>query len=184
MNKAQIKQSLESGKLSLSIWEKSTHFEAVGFIFLFPAFAIILHLRDTLQGNPRAFRETEIWFIVATSLLALFVLILLNRGLKMVEIKHSLNRKQIDSILKKLSKELAWTTLKSNDEHFIAQTSPSSFIGKRGERITILFDEGKIWVNSISDPSKRGSVLFMARNKKHIERLKAEIGRSKKDARR
>lgn len=177
MNKAQIKQSLESGKLSLSIWEKSTHFEAVGFIFLFPAFAIILHLRDNLQGNPRAFRETEIWFIVVSSLLALFILILQNHGLKMVEIQHSLSRKQIDAVLKKLSKELAWTILKSDEEHFMAQTSPKSLIGKRGERITILFDEGKIWVNSISDPSKRGSVLFMASNKKHIARLKAEIGR-------
>ena len=175
MTNEQIKYSIETGEMKLGNWDKFTHYEIVGFLFIIPALFIFFHLKDYFQGTSRPFREGEIWFMIIPSILGLLFYILQKSRLKFKSIDTKLTRDELELIIEKLANELEWTPYVKNKKVIIAKTHPSFFSGSWGEQITILFDKNRILVNSICDPDKRSSIVSMGRNKKNMDRLTEEI---------
>ncbi|MDJ1497635.1 hypothetical protein QNI19_32145 [Cytophagaceae bacterium DM2B3-1] len=71
--------------------------------------------------------------------------------------------------------ELGWVPYLMDEEVIIAKTYPRLLSGSWGERITILFDNNKVLVNSICDPDKHSSVVLFGGNEKNETRLIEEI---------
>ena len=61
---------------------------------------------------------------------------------------------------------------------YVGVTHPGFFSGSYGEKITIIFGDGYVMVNSINDPNNRPGLINMGRNKINREamnnRIKAE----------
>ena len=175
MTKEQIKYSIETGKMKLGNWDKLTHYGIVGFMFIIPTMFIFFHLKAYFQGASKPFQAGEIWIMIIPSILGLLFYWLQKNRLKFKSIDTKLTRFELDPVIEKVANELEWIVYVKNKKLVIAKTQPSFFSGSWGEQITILFDENRILVNSICDPSKRSSVVSMGRNNKNMNRLIEEI---------
>jgi len=178
MTNEQIKYSIETGKLKLGNWDKFTHYNIVVMLFFITAIFIFFLLIDYIEGTHNLFIEGEIWFMIIPSILGLLFYRLQRKRLKFKIINTRLTRKQLYPIIEKVAKELEWIPSVPkiiNGKVIIAKTHPSLFSGSWGERITIIFDEDKVLVNSICDPDRRSSVVSMGRNKMNMNRLIEEI---------
>jgi len=59
----------------------------------------------------------------------------------------------------------------------VAKTTGDLFAPFWGERITIVFDNAQIHINSICDPSKMSSIISFGRNKKNVDAIELIIKR-------
>lgn len=75
------------------------------------------------------------------------------------------------NIIEEVGKELKWVPNSRNEYVFKARTFPGFFSGSWGEQITILFGKNEIYINSICDLQKQGSVVSMGRNRKNMRLL-------------
>ena len=175
MTDQQRQLALQTNKLQLSFWEKTSHFGIVGFLLLIPLTFLSFHLKDALNGTPVQLKTDEIPFLIVPPIIALLFYKLQVNRLKFKEIHTSLSREELYIIIEKTGKELKWYPQKINNDFIIAKTHPSFFSGSWGEQIIILFDTNRILVNSICDPDQKGSLVSMGRNKKNVTRLTEEI---------
>tara|TARA_B110000261_G_C12905975_1_gene286415 strand:- start:111 stop:653 length:543 start_codon:yes stop_codon:yes gene_type:complete len=171
MTKEQLKYSLETKELKLSIWDRISHFGIVFFLLFIPAVFVFLHLKGYFEGTPKPFKQAELWFMIAPLLIAVVFYIIQRNRLKFKLIPTSLTRDAIVLIIEKTAKELEWHPHIVDDKFIIAKTHPGFLSGSWGEQITILFDENHILVNSICDPDKKSSVTSMGRNNKNEKKL-------------
>lgn len=175
MTKDQIKYAIETGEMKLSNRDKLNHYRIVGFLFFIPALFIFFHLQDYFQGTQKAFQGEKIWFIIIPSILGLLFYKLQKNKLKFNILHTNITREEFDPIVEKIANELEWKPYVKNKKIIIAKTHPGFLSGSWGEQITILFDQNRILVNSICDPSKQSSVVSMGRNKQNVNRLVEEI---------
>lgn len=175
MTKEQKQFILQNNKLRLSFWDKISHFSIVGFLLFIPLIFVFLQLKDALNGTSRPVKESEIYFLIIPTLLALLFYKLQSDRLKFKEVFTTLSRQQLTVIIEKVGNNLKWYPEKINNEVIIAKIHPSFFSGSWGEQITILFDTNRVLVNSICDPDKKSSVVSMGRNKKNVNKLIEEI---------
>lgn len=175
MTDQQRQIALQTNKLQLLFWEKTSHFGIVGFLLLIPLTFLSFHLKDALNGTPVQLKTSEILFLIVPSIIALLFYKLQVNRLKFKEIHTSLSREKLNSIIEKTGKELKWYPQKISNEFIIVKTRPSFFSGSWGEQITILFDTNRVLVNSICDPDQKTSLVSMGRNKKNVNRLAEEI---------
>lgn len=175
MTNEQIKHSLETRELNLSNIQKFTHYALVFFFFMIPATLILLHLKDILNGTPKAMLENEIWFLTIPPILGFLVFLIQKKRLKLEPISTNLSRSEIDKVIENVAKKLEWHLIIKGNNVIIAKTYPSFFSGSWGEQITILFDNKRILVNSICDPDRKSSMVSMGRNKRNRNTLVEEI---------
>ena len=71
--------------------------------------------------------------------------------------------------------ELKWRVSYANEKGIVGVTNPSLFSGNWGERITVFYSDGLVYLNSICDPQKEGSIISKGRNKKNIEAIVTSI---------
>ena len=94
-----------------------------------------------------------------------------------MRVDTKLDRDQLNRIIELTGEELKWMPFYVDDQIIIAKTFPGFWSGSWGEQITIMFDNGRILMNSICDPDKKSSVFSNGRNTKNInllvERVKA-----------
>lgn len=175
MTEEQRQLSLQTNKLTLTFWDKVSHFGIVGFLIFIPLMFIFFHLKDAINGTPKSLKDGEIYFLIIPTLLGLLFYKLQSDRLKFKEVHTTLSRKELADIIEKVGTELKWYPQEISDDIVVAKTHPSFFSGSWGEQITILFDTNKVLVNSICDPDKKSSVVSMGRNKKNINKLVEEI---------
>ena len=64
-----------------------------------------------------------------------------------------------------------WTLHATGNNFIVAKARPSLFMFSWGEQVTVLFDNGRVLVNSICDPDKKSSVTSFGRNKRHVRAI-------------
>jgi hypothetical protein len=175
MNNEQLKYSLLNRELKLSNWEKFSHYGIVGFCFIIPLTFTFLHLKDYFENTPKAIKSGEMWFFIIPTLIGILFYYIQKNRLKFKEVNTSLNRAELNKIIEKVAEELEWEIYLKNSKIIVAKTHPSFLSGSWGEQITIIFENGKVLVNSICDPDKRSSVVSMGRNKQNEDKLKKAI---------
>lgn len=175
MKKEKIIESIKSSELKLEIWEIIHHFYIVGFILILPVSLLGFHLFDIYNGKTSQLKEGEIWFYIIPPILSILFYYYQKNRLKFKIVNTNLNRNEIASIIEKVGTELKWIPYIVNEKVIIAKTNPSFLSGSWGEKITILFDSNKVYINSICDPDKRISISSMGRNKENMNKLAEEI---------
>ena len=182
MTNEDLKHVLETGKLKLSFWNKFSHYGIVGFLIIIPTTLVFLHLKAYFEEIQNPLKEGEILFIIIPVILAVFFYLLQRNRLKFKTVETSLNRGEIDLIIKRVSNELEWMEFIYNDKIIVAKTHPGFLSGSWGEQITILLDKNVIFINSICDPNKQSSIVSMGRNKQNENKLIEEIELATKQA--
>ena len=177
MKKELIKKSLETGELHLTFWQREGHYGLVIYLLIIPTIFLFFFIKDVINDNfERAKPEFLVIGLIACGL-SFVIYRLQKKRLKFVTIETKLDRDQLTQIIELTGEELKWRPHFIDDQVIIAKTFPGFWSGSWGEQITIIFDKGKIFVNSICDPDSRSSVFSNGRNTKNInllvERVKA-----------
>lgn len=175
MTDEQIANSIKTGELQLGFGDKTTHYEVVGVLFLIPTMFLCFYLYKVLQGSSIQLHPAVVLGSLVSTLLGLNMYRLQKRRLKLTIVDTTLTRDEIVRIMEPVATELEWMPEFWNDQVIIATTAPGFWAFRPGERITILFDENRMLVNSINDPSGRGSIDSYARNRRNVTRLLEEI---------
>ena len=175
MKKELIKKSLETGELQLTFWQKEGHFGIVFYLLIIPAFFLFFFINDTNSSNFYE-RKIEIPLIVFTSCgISLLTYWHQRKMLKFVTVATKLNREELTKIIETTGEQLDWKPHFMDDQVFIAKTFPGFWSGSSGEQITVLFDNGRILINSIGNPDNRGALFSNGRNKKNINFLVEQV---------
>jgi len=154
------------------------HYLVVYRFFFFSAFMLFLFfLIISSEGHkfPIFIICSFLTISIAAIIMAFWLLWLQNRRLRLVTIETKFSRKEIKKIILELSKEFDWEIDLSNKEILIAIASPRYFFSLRKKRITFLFDEGRVLVNSINIPLYWEVPYSYKRNKKNIKIIRERI---------
>ncbi len=177
MKRELVTKSLETGELQLTFWQKEGHYGLVIYLLVIPAIFLFFLTRDLIAGDYTKMKWEILVAGLAASGLSFFVYRLQRKRLRFVTVDTALHRDQLMKIIELTGRELQWLPFYMDDQVIIAKTFPGFWSGSWGEQITIMFDNGKILINSICDPDKRSSVFSNGRNSKNInllvERVKA-----------
>jgi hypothetical protein len=171
MKKELIKKSLETGELHLTFWQKEGHFGLVIYLLIIPITFLFFSIKDAITGNFDKIRPELLIFGAIACGLSFVTYRLQRKRLKFVTVDTNLDRDQLTKIIELTGEELKWRPLFIDDQVIVAKTFPGFWSGSWGEQIAIMFDNGKILINSICDPDSRSSVFSNGRNTKNINLL-------------
>lgn len=167
MTQEEYYKSIETGKLQLSRKDWLTHFGVAGFLFFIPLMLFSIHLFKFFEGNPFSFRDGEVYLLLVPIIIG-FLFLLLQRGrLKFKVLTTTLSQKELTEYIERLCKEWDWKPYFHNKNVFIAKTKRGG--GSWGEQVTILYNGNEVWVNSICDPDKKGSLVSFGRNRQNVQ---------------
>jgi uncharacterized membrane protein (GlpM family) len=172
MTKRIYDKSIETRELQMvGFWVNFTHFSVVGFLLIMPTTVLVFHLMNFIQNHSDSFREGEIWIVTIPPVLATIFYFMQKRQLKFKVINTTLNSVQLKEVIIEVAKKLNWEFKSATTNTYVAKTNPGFFSGSWGEQITILFDNDRVFVNSICDPEKRSSIFSAGRNNENEQTL-------------
>lgn len=171
MKKELIEKSLQTRELQLTFWQKEGHYGLVIYLLIIPTVFLFFFIKDAANGNfDRAKPEFLVVGVIACGL-SFMTYRLQRKRLKFVTVDTTLDRDQLTRIIELTGEELKWSPFYIDEQVIVAKTFPGFWSGSWGEQITIIFDNGKVLINSICDPDKRSSVFSNGRNTKNIDLL-------------
>jgi len=180
MTKEECNISIATGERQLpGFWAKATHYGVVLFCLFFPAIFLCNYLFNYLKGTQLPFDASELCiFVVLPFVFGVLLFMLQKRRLKFKHITTTLTRAQIEAIIHRVGDELEWKGHYVSSNAYKAKTYPGFFSGSWGEAITILLAGNSVFVNSICDPDKRGSLASFGRNRENENTLIESIKRA------
>ncbi len=167
MTQEEYNKSIETGELQLNCKDWLTHFGVVGFLFFMPLMLLSIHLFKFFEGNPFSFRDGEFYILIVPIIIGFLFFILQRSRLKFKVLTVRLSQKELTAYIEQLCKEWDWKPYFHNKNIFIAKTKMGG--GSWGELVTILFNGNEVWINSICDPDKHGSIVSMGRNRENVK---------------
>lgn len=183
MTDAQVKNSIKDRELKLGRSDRFTHFEIVFWLIFLASIMPALFLYDLIaygQIKLAAPVSTAIGvFTFIPSILAIIFYSVQKRRLALTEIKTPLTREQLRDLILQLAENKKWEARNNRKTFMIMKTHPSFWSGSWGEQITVLFDDRRVWVNSICDPEQQTSVVSMGRNKNNVATLVSDLSGSR-----
>lgn len=176
MTREQVKRAKERERLCLSRWHQFNHYFPAFFFALIPAVFVVVTIYDWLSEiyRPKAIRPDSLvfWmFILIPIIVGILVFRFQRNQLKMTKIQVDLDGASQRDRIRRISKQLGWDIVSDTSEGFVSRTHPSFWSGSWGERITVIYDDNCIWVNSICDPDKRSSLVSCGRNKANVRAI-------------
>lgn len=90
-------------------------------------------------------------------------------------IPTSLDKQAIYDQIYKLSVTYDWDVDHYGEDCIVAHTNPSFWGMTWGEQIFVVFDKGRVWVNSVNDLNKRTSICSFGHNKRNIRRIREAL---------
>jgi|SRR5687768_6891881 len=175
MDNELIKRSKKTGQVQLSTGEKFGHYGIVIYILIIPVTMILFTIKDLFTKGSANFRTEFIWVLLIAGGVSYLFYRLQKTRLKLTKVETNLTRQEIEKLVEDTAEELKWYPHLIEDEIIIAKTHPGFWSGSWGEQITIIFDSGRIWINSICDPGSMSSVTSNGRNDKNINTLKERV---------
>ncbi len=177
MKRELINKSLETGELQLTLSQKEGHYGIVIALLIIPTVFLFFLIKNLITNDLDKIKPELLIFGTIASGLGFLAYRLQRKRLRFVTVDTNLDRDQLTKIIELTGEELKWAPFYIDDQVIIAKTFPGFWSGSWGEQITIMFDNGKVLINSICDPDKKSSVFSNGRNTKNIsllvERVKA-----------
>jgi|GEM_PF-3089392 len=176
MKQKLIDASIASGRLKLSPYHLFSHYYIVPLFLLPPITFGSLTLWDYLHSET-IFKKIDytIIYIVPISL-SLLCFWLQYIRLKLTVIKTSFPADEMLKILRKAIKNLGWHASINNKKVIIVKMDDDWAMRNSGFQVTILICNNLVYLNSINDPDRRSSPIWLG-NKKNIKDLVTEINR-------
>ena len=97
------------------------------------------------------------------------------RKLYFKEVRTPLGKEEIFEAVAEVGEKDGWTLDHAGEDCIVAHTNPGMWSLTWGEQIFIVFDEGRIWVNSINDLNKRTNIISFVRTKRNIRKVKEAV---------
>ena len=176
MHKVDVKRSIETGRLWLSFGDKLSYF--------FPAYGIVgisvfmpsFWLYDQIIGSskPVAIRPGEpasYFFVLVPLFLGAAIYLFQNRALRLVAVRTGRGKAENRAFVRARAKKLGHFIVLDNKDALVGITNPPFRSGSWGERVTVLFQDGEVFVNSICDPDKPSSLVSFGRNRTNVQRI-------------
>jgi hypothetical protein len=178
MTQRQFTESIIKKELVLDWWGKLNHFSPAAYVAII-GFSFLFFVMKELITNDSVkeivFRIVIGCFWIVASV---YIYRLQKRRLKLTEVDVDLTAEEKDVIIQKVAQELEWFPVLIDNNVIICKTYPGFLSGSWGERITILYEGNKIFVNSICDPDKQMSLISGGRNRRNVNRLVEELQRA------
>lgn len=183
MTKVQVSDTIRTGILQLNRWEYFNHyFPAIAMYFVSACFPAIW-LYDQVIGfeKPLVIRPGDFifeGFVLMPFVLGCVILFYRRRELFLIPILAENGNQKVTLVA--LAKSLGWSVVTNRKAVLIAVTNPPFWSGSWGERITIVFDDGVVLVNSICDPQKQSSLVSCGRNNSNVRAVSKRLTRPNK----
>lgn len=168
---------LRTGRLNLSFGRWLTHFGIVLYILLIPLSLVSLRLAYWWNGVQAPVLAGEVWMLAIPLGAAIFFYRRQRKKLHFHPVDTRLPKEAIVRLMERIGGEEHWTPDYLGDDMLVCHTSPSFLSGSRGEQIFVVFDKNRVWLNSISNIDKKGSVTSFGRTRKQVQWLTDEIRR-------
>mgnify|MGYP006144381341 CR=1 FL=1 len=167
-----LEQFIINGKVNLTFWEKLTHYS---ILFISTGLSAMGVGYMIFSKDSASFERALYLFCFCFTITVVFYFIQ-KRRLRFIIIETSLDEKQLAEVINYVSKRQNWKQISRSKNHYIAICNDTFLFGNYwGERITILYDDDKIFFNSICDPNKRSSVTAWNRNWYHAKIFKSAV---------
>lgn len=131
MTEKQKQLSLATNKLSLSFWDKLSHFGIVAFLFLIPVILAFFHLKGLANGKPGSLKEGEIYFFIIPTILGILFYKLQSEALKFKEVYTTLSRQELSYIIEQVGTKLKWHPVKKR-QYIYCENSSIVFLRQLG----------------------------------------------------
>ena len=177
MTEEEIRYSIEKNEVKLTIWEKLNHYGIVVFQLIVAVLYLTGFIRDHVNKTINSTDEIYIAGLIVLIFISFLTYKLLRHRLTFNTIETGLKRSELNDIIRKAGIEHKWILVNVNEYSIVARTNPGYFPVSRGERITIIFEQNKVFINSISDPVRTSRFLSMGQNKRNVNRLMEVIKR-------
>jgi hypothetical protein len=171
MTLAQIRNSIQNQRLELSRGQNFNHYctaHAAAFIaLLLPLIVLVDWLRDGQLDSVLTSLEILL-FSAIWLLLAVLLYVHLYRIRALLEVHSPLGITEVRKLLTVLAEREGWSVQNNQKTFMLIKTRPG-FSWNWGERITVLFPENGMWVNSICDPDATPAIYSSGRNERNKE---------------
>jgi len=172
MNDPAIQKMKDTGYVQLGKRQYFWHYLVV-YILIAASIAAVIGTRDVYQSSvldkynlSKKEPGMELFiFRYGWLVLALIFYYIQTKRLRFKIIKAGVSRDIFNEAVHKTAGELEWKIIKSTGDLVIAKTSVNW--RSWGERITIIRDDERIFINSICDPDKWPSVISLGRNREN-----------------
>lgn len=108
--------------------------------------------------------------IIIFSILAVVAGFVQYNGLKLHQFALEVHKTEALAKLEDFAQERKWFVFKPTD-NVIEMVTPMNFLNW-GQRITVIFDENKVLVNSICDPSKKMALTSWGQNYSNVQKIR------------
>ena len=176
----EIRNSIEKNEVKLTIWEKLNHYGIVGLQSIIIGLYLYGFVRDHWNKTLNSSDNLLIGVFTILILIPILTYILLRHRLQFKSIETGLKRSELNDIIRETGIKHKWTLLTVNEYCIVAKTNPRYFPVNRGERITIIFEQKRVYINSICDPVKSSPFFTFGQNRSNVNRLMEGINRRAK----
>lgn len=170
-------------RLPLNADWASTHYGLSQMTGSLAVAIIILYAWEYATGRSMTFLLVFALILLAIGTLSWYCQ---KRKLYFKEIRISLGKEDIFDAVKEVGEKEEWSLDYAGEDCIVAHTNPSIWSMTWGEQIFIVFDEGRIWVNSINDLNKRTNIISFIRTKRNVWKVEEAVrrkGNALRDAR-
>lgn len=165
-------------RLPLSTDWALTHYGASYLLFFVAAILAELMVLDAVvSGEPIAFSPMG-WFAVILPLLGVWLLRFQARKLRFKDMATTLTPEEVFKALVPIGEAKGWTLDYAGFDCIVVCTNPSLWTPSWGEQIFIVFDSGRVWLNSVNDLNKRTSIVSFGRNARNLRMVEEAIGKA------
>ena len=175
MKPDQVIESIRTGRLQLSFWDKFSHYWPVAILFCISLPFLYFSLKDVMFGEYQSIPIPILLFIVVPFILGIAAQLLQSRRLRFTSIKTKLTNEELKAIISETGQVEGWTLHATGNNFIVAKARPSLLLFSWGEQVTVLFDNGRVLVNSICDPDKLSSLTSFGRNKRHVRAIVEKV---------
>jgi hypothetical protein len=169
MKKEQINQFIETRKLSLTWQEKVRYYDLVSWFVLFPTVLLISFFVFYIQKNTFVPSFGNIAFLFAFYPAAVWLYKKQQKQLEFQVITTDLDTETLLEAVVEVAQENDWQTAEKGDSFVIFKTNQAYYSGNWTEKVTVLFRENTIFINSIADFHTPISSLITNRNQINIQ---------------
>lgn len=166
MTNAQYLKAIELGKLPLTKLQQLKHFSACWYCFILASLLLIFYLKNFLTEESGKRLGGEEWIIMIPIIAGILFYILQKKRLVFKIIESKTDRTVLTNALSEAGQNANWKNMYYDNKVFTAKTS-TSLMSVWGEQITVLFSDGRVFINCICDLDKRPTLISYGQNQEN-----------------
>ena len=170
MDREQIEMMTKGGRLKLTFSQTVDHYFIVVFLLIVPGMTAHslyqMYVTETYDGVRPA--SELLTASVPFLILAIAFCFIQRNALKFKKIGLNCTDEQFQAAIKRTVKELKWQ-VEINDKDLFRAYRHWNWTASWGEMITIIKDNGGLYINSICDPNSVSAVTSWGWNKRNVK---------------